>query len=67
MAGDVGLVAGVVIVSFLGGALFALIAVVAAGVRGEDGSQCADKTGDSQSGSASGAGPQGTWRPAFDD
>ena len=36
VAGDVGLVAGVVIVSFLGGALFALIAVVAAGVRGED-------------------------------
>jgi len=29
-------VAGIVIVSFLGGALFALIAVVAAGVRRED-------------------------------
>jgi hypothetical protein len=36
VAGDVGLVAGVVIVSFLVGALFALIVVVAAGVRGED-------------------------------
>ncbi len=36
MAGDVGLVAGVVLVSFLAGALFALIAVVAAGVRDED-------------------------------
>lgn len=38
MAGDVELVlvAGVVIVSFLAGALFALIAVVAAGIRGED-------------------------------
>ncbi len=36
MARDVGLVAGVVIVSFLGGALFALIAVVAAEVWGED-------------------------------
>jgi hypothetical protein len=36
MAGDVGLVAGVIIVSFLAGALFSLIAVVAAGVRGED-------------------------------
>lgn len=36
MAGDVALVAGVVIVSFLAGALFALIAVVAAGIRGED-------------------------------
>jgi hypothetical protein len=36
MAGDMGLVAGIVIVSFLVGALFALIAVVAAGVRQED-------------------------------
>ena len=36
MAGDVGLVAGVIIVSFLAGALFALIAVVAAGIRGEE-------------------------------
>jgi hypothetical protein len=36
MAGDVGLVAGIVLVSFLTGALFALIAIVAAGVRGED-------------------------------
>lgn len=35
MAGDVELVAGVIIVSFLAGALFALIAVVAAGIRGE--------------------------------
>lgn len=33
---DVGLVAGIVIVSFLVGALFALIAIVAAGVRVED-------------------------------
>jgi len=33
---DVGLVSGIVIVSFLVGALFALIAIVAAGVREED-------------------------------
>ena len=36
MARDVVLVAGIVIASFLGGALFALIAIVAAGVREED-------------------------------
>jgi hypothetical protein len=36
VARDVIAVAGVVIVSFLGGALLALMAVVAAGVRGED-------------------------------